>query len=483
MYHKSGLPWTKHWDFILLDILSMFLSVIIAYYIYIPTDFSLFQSPEYMLLLLGLPLIDFVVIVLFNSMKDVLKRGYLVELGCTARNTAIVFAVEALYFFSVQMGTFYSRKNFLYSAGTYFLLSYLVRVLYKRYFIRHVVPRSGRSLLIVTRSTALNELKMKMRDHYFDSYRMAGVILQDEPERVEDCPLKVVTEYADAVTWIRQNWVDEVLLLLPPDEATLELANTVASMGITVHIGINYIRDMITRGKKDLEFVGGYNVLTVFWNRYSFLSAAAKRLADILGGIVGCLVTAVLTLVIGPAIYIASPGPIFYQQERIGRNGKVFKMYKFRSMYLDADARKKEFMAQNRVAGGLMFKLDWDPRIIGNRELADGTRKTGIGEFIRKTSLDEFPQFFNVLKGDMSLVGTRPPTKDEWILYQDHHRARMAMRPGLTGMWQVSGRSNITDFEEIVKLDTQYIEEWSLKLDLKILLKTVLVVLRRDGSM
>ena len=190
-----------------------------------------------------------------------------------------------------------------------------------------------------------------------------------------------------------------------------------------------------------------------------------------------------LTLVIGPAIYIASPGPIFYQQERIGRNGKVFKMYKFRSMYLDADARKKEFMAQNRVAGGLMFKLDWDPRIIGNRELADGTRKTGIGEFIRKTSLDEFPQFFNVLKGDMSLVGTRPPTKDEWILYQDHHRARMAMRPGLTGMWQVSGRSNITDFEEIVKLDTQYIEEWSLKLDLKILLKTVLVVLRRDGSM
>ena len=483
MYHKAGLPWTKHWDFILLDILSMFLSVIIAYYIYIPTDFSLSQSPEYMLLLMGLPFIDFLVIILFSSMKDVLKRGYLVELGYTARNTAIVFAIEALYFFSVQMGSFYSRKNFLYSAGTYFVLSYLVRVLYKRYFIKRVVPRSGRSLLVVTQSTNLKDLNMKIRDNFYDSYRMAGMILRDSLPEGTEAPLNIVSDYSKAVQWIRQNWVDEVLLLLPPDEETLELANAVASMGITVHIGINYIRDMITRGKKDLEFVGGYNVLTVYWNRYGFLSAALKRLLDIIGGIVGCLVTAVLTLFIGPAIYIASPGPIFYCQERIGRNGKVFKMYKFRSMYLDADERKKEFMAQNRVTGGLMFKLDWDPRIIGNRELPNGTRKTGIGEFIRKTSLDEFPQFLNVLKGDMSLVGTRPPTKDEWMLYQDHHRARMAMRPGLTGMWQVSGRSNITDFEEIVKLDTRYIDEWSLKLDLKILLKTVLVVLRREGSM
>ena len=483
MYHKAGLPWTKHWDFILLDILSMFLSVIIAYYIYIPTDFSLSQSPEYMLLLMGLPFIDFLVIILFSSMKDVLKRGYLVELGYTARNTAIVFAIEALYFFSVQMGSFYSRKNFLYSAGIYFVLSYLVRVLYKRYFIKRVVPRSGRSLLVVTQSTNLKDLNMKIRDNFYDSYRMAGMILRDSLPEGTEAPLNIVSDYSEAVQWIRQNWVDEVLLLLPPDEETLELANAVASMGITVHIGINYIRDMITRGKKDLEFVGGYNVLTVYWNRYGFLSAALKRLLDIIGGIVGCLVTAVLTLFIGPAIYIASPGPIFYCQERIGRNGKVFKMYKFRSMYLDADERKKEFMAQNRVTGGLMFKLDWDPRIIGNRELPNGTRKTGIGEFIRKTSLDEFPQFLNVLKGDMSLVGTRPPTKDEWMLYQDHHRARMAMRPGLTGMWQVSGRSNITDFEEIVKLDTRYIDEWSLKLDLKILLKTVLVVLRREGSM
>ena len=129
-----------------------------------------------------------------------------------------------------------------------------------------------------------------------------------------------------------------------------------------------------------------------------------------------------------------------------------------------------------------MFKLDFDPRVIGNKILPDGTHKTGIGDFIRRTSLDEFPQFFNVLRGDMSLVGTRPPTVDEWEKYELHHRSRMSIKPGITGMWQASGRSDITDFEEVVKLDTEYIENWSIGLDVKILLKTVTSVLKSEGS-
>ena len=150
---------------------------------------------------------------------------------------------------------------------------------------------------------------------------------------------------------------------------------------------------------------------------------------------------------------------------------------------MDAEERKKELLKENRVKDGRMFKLEWDPRIIGSRRLKDGTVKKGIGNYIRDWSLDEFPQFFNVLKGDMSLVGTRPPTEDEWEKYELHHRARLAIKPGVTGMWQVSGRSNITDFEEVVKLDLTYIREWSMKLDLKILLKTVQVVLAQEGSM
>ena len=151
-------------------------------------------------------------------------------------------------------------------------------------------------------------------------------------------------------------------------------------------------------------------------------------------------------------------------------------------MYMDAEERKKELMKDNRVEDGMMFKLEFDPRVIGNKILPNGEKKTGIGNLIRKTSLDEFPQFFNILVGDMSLVGTRPPTLDEWEKYEPHHRARMSFRPGLTGLWQVSGRSNITDFEEVVRLDTQYIGEWSVKNDLRIILLTIKSVFNKDGA-
>ena len=158
-------------------------------------------------------------------------------------------------------------------------------------------------------------------------------------------------------------------------------------------------------------------------------------------------------------------------------------MYKFRSMNVNAEQEKKELETQNRVKDGMMFKLEYDPRIIGCKKRPDGTVKKGLGNIIRDCSLDEFPQFFNVLKGDMSLVGTRPPTVDEWEKYELHHRSRLAAKPGITGMWQISGRSDITDFEEVVKLDLKYIREWDLGLDIKILFKTIAVVFKKRGSM
>ena len=187
---------------------------------------------------------------------------------------------------------------------------------------------------------------------------------------------------------------------------------------------------------------------------------------DIIGGLVGSLITLILTIFIGPIIYIKSPGPIFYKQERIGLNGKKFYMYKFRSMVTNADELKKDLLKDNRYKDGMMFKIKNDPRII-----------PGVGNFIRKTSLDEFPQFFNVLKGDMSLVGTRPPTVDEWVKYKLEHRIRMIIKPGITGMWQVNGRSKVTDFDKVIEYDTKYINNWSLGLDIYILFKTVYVLL------
>ena len=151
-------------------------------------------------------------------------------------------------------------------------------------------------------------------------------------------------------------------------------------------------------------------------------------------------------------------------------------------MVIGADAMKKDLMEQNRVKDGMMFKLDFDPRIIGAKKLPDGTIKRGIGNFIRDWSIDELPQFFNVLKGDMSLVGTRPPTVDEYKQYESHHKRRLSMKPGITGLWQVSGRSDIEDFEEVVKLDVAYIDNWSLWGDVKILFKTIYVVFAGKGA-
>ena len=191
---------------------------------------------------------------------------------------------------------------------------------------------------------------------------------------------------------------------------------------------------------------------------------------DILAGIVGVILSSPIMLVTAIAIKLDSPGPILFKQTRVGQNGRHFKIYKFRSMYIDAEERKKELLEQNELEGGVMFKIKDDPRI------------TRVGKFIRKTSIDELPQFFNILGGSMSLVGTRPPTLDEVEKYETSQWRRISIKPGLTGMWQVSGRSNIKSFDEIVELDTEYIDNWTLGMDIKIIFKTILVLLKHDDA-
>ena len=196
---------------------------------------------------------------------------------------------------------------------------------------------------------------------------------------------------------------------------------------------------------------------------------ALKRFVDKIGGIVGTVLSLPIILIVAIPLKIESPGPLIFKQQRVGKNGRIFNIYKLRSMYQDAEERKKALMEQNKMDGH-MFKMDNDPRI------------TKVGKFIRKTSIDELPQFWNVLKGDMSLVGTRPPTVDEFEKYESQHKRRLSMKPGITGKWQVSGRSDIQDFEEFVKLDCEYIDEWSPFLDIQILFKTVGVVLTHKGA-
>ena len=239
-------------------------------------------------------------------------------------------------------------------------------------------------------------------------------------------------------------------------------------LGVTANIilsAFNY-----TTAKSYVSSIGYYPVITMHTVDLSPFAQFVKRVGDVFFSCLGLILLSPIFLVVSIIIKLDSPGPVFFKQTRIGRNGRPFKMIKFRSMCDNADNMKERLMSENENADNHMFKIKNDPRI------------TKFGRFIRKTSIDELPQFINVIRGDMSLVGTRPPTIDEVKGYNIDHWRRLSIKPGITGMWQVSGRSQIKDFDEVVALDVQYIDNWSVWLDFKILLKTAWVVITRKGA-
>ncbi|HAA32816.1 MAG TPA: UDP-phosphate galactose phosphotransferase [Cyanobacteria bacterium UBA11369] len=197
------------------------------------------------------------------------------------------------------------------------------------------------------------------------------------------------------------------------------------------------------------------------------VKSTTKRLIDVAGSVVGLGIAAIVAVPVAIATQLDNPGPILYSQIRVGLNGRTFRIWKFRSMVVGAD--KLKHLVSNQAKGNI-FKNENDPRI------------TRIGRFLRRTSLDELPQFWNVLKGDMSLVGTRPPTVDEVMKYEPHHWERLRVKPGITGEWQANGRSSVKDFEDIVKMDLDYQRKWSIAYDIHLILKTIRVVLNKSGA-
>ena len=471
MYKKENNSWLKHIDFVILDILCLQLAFILAYEIRVAKGIP-YLNPLYENMAFVLVIFQLLVSFFGESFSGVLRRGFLIEMKCMIEHEICVMLLAVLYLFMSQQGVRYSRGAFTIMCTLYFFIAYAVRIGWKKVIrSRKFAEGEKRSILIITTDAEAANVVKALRGDSYGTYHLAGVALLDKNKTgsmIQGVPVVAGTD--DVTAYIHKNWVDEVFFALPEHvDIPKKIMKDCNRMGVVTHVQLAALNEL---GKNQVvEEIAGYVVLSSSINIVSSWQLLVKRLMDIAGGLVGCIFTGIIYIFIAPIMKVKSPGPVFFSQVRMGKNGKPFKIYKFRSMYMDAEERKKELMEKNNIKDGLMFKMDDDPRII-----------KGIGHFIRKTSLDEFPQFWNILKGDMSLVGTRPPTMDEWDKYELHHRRRLAIKPGLTGMWQVSGRSEITDFEEVVELDTKYIEQWSIGLDIKILFKTVTVVFTGSGA-
>jgi exopolysaccharide biosynthesis polyprenyl glycosylphosphotransferase len=349
----------------------------------------------------------------------------------------------------------YSRLLF----GQYFAIAALFvlgeKVVVKKFYDRQL--RRGRMNILVALvgyGEKFDKIRSELRER--PQWGISPVLIIDPRD----------LDIASIVSEVRANVIDEVYVSYPRgsnyhsdiDQLLLRLE----ILGLPVRVALNFDELQPYYGQQACA-LGSHKGLMLEPHNLDRDQLLIKRCLDIFGATVGLILLVAMFPIIALAIKLSSSGPIFFSQIRVGKGGRRFRIFKFRSMYHDAELRKHELMGQN-VHSGPLFKMDDDPRI------------TPVGRFIRKYSLDEFPQFLNVLAGDMSLVGTRPPTIDEVSAYEDHHYRRISIKPGLTGLWQVSGRNDIIEFDEVVALDVEYIKNWNLLLDLKILLRTVLVV-------
>lgn len=469
MYKRKRKSWMKHLDFTILDMLCLELAYALAYLIRLGFG-NEYMNEQYRRLAVILIMIDVCVVFFSESYKSILRRSNTQELSSVMIHVSTVVAGVLVYMYLTKQSEIFARQivvmYWVFSIAFEFLGRTALKTVLKR---RMMSSRNLSAMVVVTTEEQVEECLKEFEDLPYREFAVTGVVVVDamrEGESIRGVP--VVANADNFFDYVKHNVVDEVFINGNTIASSQALADQLLEMGVTVHF--NLVHESKLMPNKVVEKCGKYMVLTSSMCIATPRQLFVKRLMDIIGGIVGLAITFVACLIFAPMIKIQSPGPVFFSQVRVGRNGRKFRFYKFRSMSVDAEAHKQELMDSNEMSG-LMFKMEDDPRVFP------------VGRFMRKYSIDELPQFWNILKGEMSLVGTRPPTEEEYVAYESRHRARLGIKPGLTGMWQVSGRSNITDFEEVVQLDTYYITNWSVALDIKILLKTIQVVLSGKGSM
>ena len=470
MYKRATEGWAKHWDFILLDSICLQIAYILGFWVRFGFDYFVYTYKDYGIYGMWMALFSVTVAIMFNTMHTVLRRSVAQEIRRTLMQCLLVLCAIVIFLFSTKDSESFSRIIIYVTIGFYFVLGFTTRMLYKRFLIRHRLFGKKREVLLAAGNAEIAQKTIEtINGRPEESIHICGAVLLDGDGRTEIAGVPIVTDAAHAADYICSKWIDEVYIAVT-DYATMpaELMEHCSEMGVTVHQQL--IQPAGLQGKQQLEKIARMPVLTSSISMAKPWQLVVKRAADILAGVLLSIPAALSIVILTPIIKTMSNGPVLLKQERIGQNGRKFRMLGLRTMYMDADRRMREWREKHPDT---KLTPENDPRIIGNRMMKDGTQKNGVGLLARKMSLDDLPQAFNMLAGQMSLVGTRAPSVEEWEKYQYHHRARLACKPGITGLWQASGKSKTMSFEEATAIDTEYIANWSLGLDLRILFRTV----------
>lgn len=441
MYKRSIDGWAKHWDFILLDTICLQISFIIAYFIRYQYFFTYSSRNAYRTSSLVLALLSVVVAILLHTMHNVLSRGLWIELKATVFQCVAVFAGIVIILFSAKDSNHVSRIVLYLAIGLYAVTGFITRLCYKKILIARKRSTPKREMLLIGDERGIDRAKAAFKNHPEEGVNIKKTIKIEELDTASD--------------YIKSEWIDEVYIALADaslyaTDSVSQLIGQCREMAVTVHQQMYFLSE----GTENVwvEKIAKQPVLTTSINIPRPRQVIVKRLVDIISGLMLSVLAVVVLILSTPFIKLASPGPVLLHLERIGQNGRKFHMLVIRTMYMDASERPA------------------DQRVI-----------KGIGSFLRRWSLDQLPKGFNVLAGSMSMVGTRAPSVREWEQYEFHHRARLACKPGITGLYTVLGSPD-DNFETATRIDTAYINNWSMALDARILLTPATLRKRYKGD-
>ena len=473
MHIKGKYTWLKHLDFMTVDLVSLLIAFTASYYLKFQ-KLNYFTNERWARLLIIVLLLNVMISLFVNPYSGIFRRSYYQEIIRAFQLTVYNLLATGIMFYLFKIGVYYSREMFLTMYIIYFFLSLVLKYIWKKLIIsRRIVLNTTKKLplFIVGQKRDISRIIYNALAGDFVLYEIKGIYLIDdtESEMVEDYPLI----HEDFVQFVLDNNINEVFVAVPPASIPSEDYERLVANGVIVNINIESAIGMQT----EAQFVtnlGVYKTLSV--GAFSFtpgqmLYLMVKRLFDIICGLIGIIVLIPITAMVKISNLLAGDhAKIFYQQIRVGLNGKLIRIYKFRSMVPNADEVLKELLKDEK------YRQEWEK----NQKFDDDPRITKAGRILRKTSIDELPQLVNVLKGDMSLVGPRPLVEGE---LEAHGGLKLyeKVKPGITGWWGCNGRSNI-DYRERLELEYYYVKNCSLYLDVLCIFRTVLAVLKKDGA-